>query len=59
MREGYTDMDIEFIKNEKTGILEAWSEGRAVGEFIPAEMMVKHRSEKGVLRKNREPDMAT
>lgn len=59
MREGYTDMDIEFIKNEKTGILEAWSEGRAVGEFIPAEMMVKRWSEKCMTRKSSKPDRAT
>ncbi len=52
-------MDIEFIKNEKTGILKAWSEGRAVGEFIPAEMMVKRWSEKCMTRKSSKPDRAT
>lgn len=34
-------MNIEFIKNPVTGILEAWEDGRVVGEFIPTGMMVK------------------
>ena len=34
-------MNIEFIKNPVTGVLEAWEDGRVVGEFIPTGMMVK------------------
>ena len=34
-------MNIEFIKNPDTGVLEAWEDGRVVGEFIPTGMMVK------------------
>ena len=34
-------MNIEFIKNPVTGVLEAWEDGRVVGEFSPTGMMVK------------------
>ena len=34
-------MDIEFIKNPKTGVLEAWEDGRVVGEFIATGMLAK------------------
>ena len=35
------DINIEFIKNPATGVLEAWEDGKVVGEFIPTGMMVK------------------
>ncbi len=35
------NMNIEFIKNPDTGILEAWEDGRVIGEFIPTGMMIK------------------
>ena len=34
-------MNIEFIRNPVTGVLEAWEDGSVVGEFIPTGMMVK------------------
>lgn len=34
-------MNIEFIKNPKTGILEAWEDGKVVGEFITTDMLAK------------------
>lgn len=34
-------MNIEFIKNPKTGILEAWEDGKVVGEFVTTDMLVK------------------
>ena len=34
-------MDIEFIKNPNTGVLEAWEGGRVVGEFVSTGMLAK------------------
>ncbi|MBO6146519.1 MAG: hypothetical protein J6O70_02955 [Lachnospiraceae bacterium] len=34
-------MNIEIIRNPKTGILEAWEDGKAVGEFITTGMLIK------------------
>ena len=34
-------MDIEFINNSETGILEAWEDGRVIGEFIATGMLAK------------------
>ena len=34
-------MNIEFIKNPETGILEAWEDGKAIGEFITTGMLAK------------------
>lgn len=34
-------MNIEFISNPDTGILEAWEDDRVIGEFILTGMMVK------------------
>ena len=34
-------MNIEFIKNPETGILEAWENGKAIGEFVTTGMLVK------------------
>ncbi|MCR5774548.1 MAG: hypothetical protein K6G42_05640 [Lachnospiraceae bacterium] len=34
-------MNIEFIRNPDTGIMEAWEEGKVIGELIPTGMMVK------------------
>lgn len=34
-------MNIEFIKNSKTGILEAWEDGRVIGEFVTTGKLVK------------------
>ena len=34
-------MNIEFIRNPETGILEAWEDGRAIGEFVTTGMLAK------------------
>ncbi len=34
-------MDIEFIMNPETGILEAWEDGKVIGEFVTTEMLTK------------------
>lgn len=34
-------MNIEFIKNPDTGIMEAWEDGRVVGEFISTGMLAQ------------------
>ena len=34
-------MNIEFIKNPVTGILEAWEDGRVIGEFVSTGMLAK------------------
>ena len=34
-------MNIEFIKNPETGILEAWEDGKVVGEFVTTGMLAK------------------
>lgn len=34
-------MDIEFIKNPETGILEAWEDGRVIGEFVATGILAK------------------
>ena len=34
-------MNIEFIKNPDTGILEAWEDGKVVGEFVTTGMLAK------------------
>ena len=34
-------MNIEFIKNPDTGILEAWEDGRVIGEFVSTGMLAK------------------
>ena len=34
-------MHIEFIQNPDTGVLEAWEDGRVIGEFIPTGIVVK------------------
>lgn len=34
-------MNIEFIKNKDTGILEAWEDGRVIGEFVSTGMLAK------------------
>ncbi len=34
-------MDIEFIKNPETGILEAWEDGKVIGEFVATGMLAK------------------
>ena len=34
-------MDIEFIENPETGILEAWEDGRVIGEFVATGMLAK------------------
>ena len=34
-------MNVEFIKNPETGILEAWEDGQVVGEFVTTGMLAK------------------
>lgn len=34
-------MNIEFIRNPDTGILEAWEDGRVIGEFVATGMLAK------------------
>jgi hypothetical protein len=34
-------MDIEFKENPDTGVLEAWEDGKVVGEFVTAGTLVK------------------
>ena len=34
-------MNIEFIKNPDTGILEAWEDDKVVGEFVATGMLAK------------------
>lgn len=34
-------MNIEFIKNPETGVLEAWEDGKVVGEFVTTGMLTK------------------
>ena len=34
-------MNIEFIKNPVTGVLEAWEDGRVIGEFVSTGMLAK------------------
>ena len=34
-------MKIEFIENLDTGIMEAWQNGKVIGEFIPTGMLVQ------------------
>ena len=34
-------MNIEFIKKPETGILEVWEDGKAIGEFVTTEMLIK------------------
>ena len=34
-------MNIEFIKNTDTGIIEAWEDDRLIGEFVTTGMLAK------------------
>ena len=34
-------MNIDFIKNFDTGVLEAWEDGKVVGEFVTTGMLAK------------------
>ena len=34
-------MNVQFIRNPETGIMEAWQDGSVIGEFVSTGMLVK------------------